>query len=195
MLVRLAELADRASVIEAVVAAFERDPAFRFFFPDDRLYLSQASAFVGCLFDKRLEHGTVWVAEDGAGAALWSPPDQLMTAESMARAKALTAVMERRIGPEASARLAAYDAVVEQGLPPQPFWYLGVLAVHPGQSGRGVGSALIEAGLTHVRARNAMAILETTNPRNLTYYRRRNWELIKAVESSTPSTVWIFRAT
>ena len=65
---------DRDRVIDTVVAAFAADPAFRFFFPDDPTYAAHAAAFAGWLFDRRVGHGTVWVADGGASVAMWEPP-------------------------------------------------------------------------------------------------------------------------
>lgn len=195
MHVRRATEADRPRVIETVVAAFARDPAFRYFFPDDERYGDQASSFVGYLFDKRIGHGTVWVTDDCAATALWSPPDHMLTDDHRRRAADLGAAMTMQVGPEATARLNTYDAVVDRGLPAQPFWYLGILAAHPTRAGRGLGKTVMDAGLEHVRVVGGTAILETTNPSNPAYYQRWGWEVIQTVESDTPSTVWILRAT
>lgn len=195
MHVRRATEADRSVVIETVVAAFERDPAFRYFFPEDHCYVAQATAFVGYLFDKRIDHQTVWVTDDGSATALWSPPDHMLTDDHKKRASALASDMQEHVGIESAARLDAYDAAVDRGLPDQPFWYLGILAAHPTRAKRGSGHAVMNAGLDHVRANAGTAILETTNPKNPSYYQRRGWEIVSAVDADTPSTVWILRST
>lgn len=194
MHVRLATEADRPLVIETVVAAFAQDPAFRYFFPGDDRYREQATAFVGYLFDKRIEHRTIWVTEDCSATSLWSPPDHMLTENSRARAVALAASMQQQVGADAATRLGTYDAAVDRGLPPQPFWYLGILAAHPTRAGGGFGRAVMDAGLEHVRTAGGVAILETTNPGNPAYYQRWGWEVIDTVESETPSTVWILQA-
>ncbi len=191
MMTRVATDADRPQVIRTVVAAFASDPAFRYFFADNETYAEKASAFVGYLFDKRIDSTTVWVTADCSAASLWSPPDHLLTDESRQRSNGLERAMNESIGPEAAARLQTYNAVVDDGLPRQPFWYLGILAVHPDAAGRGFGKAVMTAGLDAVRENNGTAILETTNVRNPAYYTRSGWALVNTIETTTPSTIWI----
>ena len=70
----IATKADRDRVVETVVAAFAKDPAFRFFFTDDATFERDAAAFAAYLFDVRVDHGTVWVVDGGAAVAMWDPP-------------------------------------------------------------------------------------------------------------------------
>ena len=192
MKVRLAAPSDRVPVVGTVVAAFDRDPAFRYFLGDDD-FQRKATAFVEYLFDKRIIHDTVWVTEGGEAAALWSPPDHLFTYEQKSYANALRAEMRERIGVDAVSRLDTYDRAVDAGLPKEPHWYLGVLATHPIRAGRGFGRAVMDAGLAHVRGQGGLAVLETTNPRNPSYYERAGWDLLSTVDCATPSTIWIMK--
>ncbi len=191
MKIRVASATDRERVVRTVVSAFELDPAFRYFFPDDGNYVESASVFVGYLFDKRVGFDTVWVADDCSAASLWSPPDHMLTDESRARNFDLERSMQHVIGLEATARLDAYNSAVDGVLPSQPFWYLGILAVHPDSAGRGLGLAVMNAGIEFVRSNRGMAILETTNERNPEYYRRSGWHILNKIETTTPSTLWI----
>src|SRR4051794_6097136 len=52
--IRAAIPADRERVVESVVAAFDQDPAFRYFFADASTFAEQAAAFAAYLFDKRV---------------------------------------------------------------------------------------------------------------------------------------------
>ena len=65
---------DRELVVATVVAAFDRDPAFRYFF-DDADFAAQAATFAGYLFDKRVSRNTVWMVGKAFAVSLWDGPD------------------------------------------------------------------------------------------------------------------------
>jgi ribosomal protein S18 acetylase RimI-like enzyme len=192
--VRVAEVTDRADVVATTVAAFEHDPAFRYFFPDDERYHAQATAFAEFLFDKRVGHGTVWVTDGCEAASLWSPPTNRTNDADAARVADLHRAMIRRIGNDAAAWLDAYERAVAAELPADAgYWYLGILACHPAHGGRGFGSAVMRAGVQLVRASNGVAYLETTNPANVAYYESAGWRLTATIETTTPSTIFVLR--
>jgi GNAT superfamily N-acetyltransferase len=190
MNVRLATEADRSAIVDTVVAAFDQDPAFRYFLGNDG-FPEKATAFVEYLFDKRIVHNTVWVTDKCEAVSLWSPPTSMFTDDHRKLSVQLQAIMRERIGPTAAARLDIYDAAVDVGLPTEPHWYLGILAAHPALAEKGAGRAVMEAGLAHVREHDGLAVLETTNPRNPAYYERAGWALANTVECATPSTIWV----
>jgi GNAT superfamily N-acetyltransferase len=179
--VRQATPADRDRVVGTFVAAFIDDPALRYFFPGEE-YAAHAPAFAGALFDKRVDAGTVWVADGGAAIALWDGPAR---PDRVAPDVPPLALPE---GPRG--RLDAYDAAVHHHLPSVPHWYLGVLATHPDRTGQRLGRAVMAAGLAEAATDGLPAYLETTNPRNVDLYRRAGWEV--AARTGVPGLdVWV----
>jgi GNAT superfamily N-acetyltransferase len=175
---RVAVQDDRQSVIETVVAAFDRDPAFRYFF-DSEDFAAQAATFAGYLFDRRVTRETVWVVGQAFAASLWDGPEQDPPAHLDLPEKVL-------------ARLEAYHEAVQGSIPQTPHWYLGVLATHPGHAGRRLGRLAMQAGLDLAARDGLPAYLETTNPGNVELYRRSGWEVTRAVESG-PIPIWVMR--
>lgn len=193
--VRRAGRPDRGVVVATVVAAFVRDPAFRFFFPDDAAYPQQAAAFVGYLFDKRLRDATVWMHGDGSAVALWSPPGTNPHRDAPPDVLRLRAAMIDAIGPDAAGRLGEYDAAVSGALPTaEAYWYLGVLACLPARAGSGLGSAVMRVGMGEARSQGTPAYLETTNPANVGYYERAGWRVTATIPDALPVSVWVLRA-
>jgi ribosomal protein S18 acetylase RimI-like enzyme len=183
-LARSATIADRGRVIDTFMAAFLDDPALRFFFPGE-MYAEHAPAFVGALFDRRVGVGTIWVAEDGVSVAMWDGPGTGSYAEPPVEFDPPPA----QLPSDARARLEAYDAAVLAMLPESPYWYLGVLATHPDQAGRGLGRAVTAAGLRESAAAGLPAYLETTNPANVDLYRRWGWQIAERVPEPLP--IWV----
>jgi GNAT superfamily N-acetyltransferase len=167
--VRVATVQDRDRVIETVVAAFEDDPALRFFFPDRDEYLSEAPAFVGHLFDHRVGLGTVWVVDGGSAVAMWNPPN------------AGYAEITAGLSTEALERLDRFDAAVHAALPAQPYWYLGLLATHPDHAGKQWGRLAMAEGLSRAEADGLAAVLETATETNVRIYTDRGWRVLETL--------------
>ncbi|GAB6903745.1 GNAT family N-acetyltransferase [Kineosporia succinea] len=177
-MITVATPADRPAVVRMLVAAFVTDPFLRLAFPDDAEYPAGAEAFFGHLFDQRVGHGTVWIADGGTAAALWEPPG-------------ITLKPELRLDEPARSRMRAYDDAVHHALPAEPFFYLGVLGTHPDHQGRGHGRAVMAAGLEEAARQNLPAYLETTNPGNVALYERAGWRVTAELDSPLP--VWVMK--
>lgn len=186
--VRPATAADREPVVATVVGAFDRDPAFRYFFDADR-FAEQAAAFAGALFDRRLARDAVWVVDDGDAVAMWEPPDD--TAEP----PGAPGDDDVDVLPDAvRARLGAWDAAVHHLMPQEPHWYLGILATHPRRAGEGLGRQVVAPGLTAVAAAGSTAWLETATATNVAMYVRRGWEVSGSAEvAGVTATVLRYR--
>lgn len=177
----LATNEDRESVVATVVAAFAADPAFRYFFGDEREDPGARRVFAEYLFDLRAGTDSVWLVDGGAAVAMWDPPG-------------------RQDGPglptslpaDARQRLRGYDMAVHGAFPKSPFWYLGVLATHPQHAGRRLGRAVMQAGLDRARADRVPAYLETATARNVALYERSGWEVTQEM-TVDGLDVWILR--
>lgn len=179
MTLRIATMDDRDTVVGVATAAFASDPFLRYLLPDDADYAEHAPQFFGALFDKRVGGGTVWIIEDGAAIAMWDGPGSTDDAIF-------------RLPSEAMALMAPYDDAVHGLLPDGRHWYLGVLATHPDHAGRGLGRAVMRAGLARAAADGLPAYLETTNAGNVELYQRLGWAIESQAEQPLP--LWIMRA-
>jgi GNAT superfamily N-acetyltransferase len=177
--VRLATPGDRERVVGSLTAAFVADPVLRYLFPSDAEFRTGAPVFFGALFDKRVRSGTVWVADDGSAASLWDAPDGAGSSDLSG------------LGAGALSRLNQYDAAIHGALPRIPFWYLGVLGTHPDAAGRGLGRAVMAAGIAAAAESGLPCVLETSKPENLEYYARHGWQVTDVVDA--PVRTWILR--
>ncbi|GAA3193043.1 GNAT family N-acetyltransferase [Dactylosporangium siamense] len=173
--IEVATPAHRAAAVATVVSAFAADPAFRYFCPDDETYLSDAEAIAGGLFDSRVGHGTVWVADGGAAVAMWDGPDAPPSSHTP-------------IG-----RFAVYEHAVAAVMPRYPRWYLGVLACHPERRGQRLGRAVMAPGLRRAAGAGLPALLETSNPGNVAVYRSVGFDVLEHLTVDAELPVWIMR--
>ncbi|MFG1925358.1 GNAT family N-acetyltransferase [Cryptosporangium sp. NPDC048952] len=191
--IAVATAADRDRTLDSLVAAFRNDPVLRYLFPDDELYAVGAPAFFGRLFDKRVHRNTIWTINHGVATALWEPPaDETGSRRKNEGAEGPHVDEIGALLPEdALQRVDAYDDAVHALLPTMPFWYLGVLGTHPDSVGRGWGRAVMRAGLRRAAEDGLPAVLETSSPTNVEFYRRGGWEVVDEVADPLP--IWVLR--
>jgi ribosomal protein S18 acetylase RimI-like enzyme len=168
----------REEVLRTITTAFAADPFLRLMFPDDDEYATHAPAFFGALFDKRAGSGTVWMLNDGEAVAMWDGPG-------------VTAEAKFELPAAAKAVMDAYDESVHGAFPATRHWYLGVLATDPQHAGRGLGRAVMRAGLARAAADGLPAYLETTNPANVELYQRGGWSIDAQFDAPLP--IWVMR--
>jgi ribosomal protein S18 acetylase RimI-like enzyme len=78
--------------------------------------------------------------------------------------------------------------------PKEPRWFLPLIGVDPAYQGRGLGDALMSFALQHCDRDRAPAYLESTNPRNISLYRRHGFEPLGKIQvGSSPPLVPMVR--
>ena len=160
--VRKTDDADRDLVSAVLTAAFYDDPVTAWITPDRAERLGVMRPVFGLYFDAFHRHGETYVTEDGQGAALWLPPGrELIPPDELEDFGRRT---EEAAGPYAG-RLFELDEFFAAHAPAEPHWHLQVLAVVPGQQGKGLGSALLDEVLPRLDRDGEAAYLESTTPR------------------------------
>ncbi|GCD48210.1 GNAT family N-acetyltransferase [Streptomyces paromomycinus] len=120
-----------------------------------------------------LDHGKVWVADDGDAVAVWTTPETADAGNVFAE-----------IGPqfaEIAGDRADFSAQAEAAMgphrPTEPVWFLGSVGVDPGRQGQGLGGAVIRPGLEAAEQAGVPAFLETSDERNVRFYERLGFEV------------------
>ncbi|MEU4203608.1 GNAT family N-acetyltransferase [Streptomyces sp. NPDC039022] len=120
-----------------------------------------------------LDHGKVWVADDGDAVAVWTTPETANAGNVFAE-----------IGPqfaEIAGDRADVSAQAEAAMgphrPTEPVWFLGSVGVDPGRQGQGLGGAVIRPGLEAAEQAGVPAFLETSDERNVRFYERLGFEV------------------
>lgn len=194
MKIRLARPDDRERVVATIVAAFANDPIFQFFFDDSAGYDELAPVFAGYLFDVRVARGSVWTTDDSMAVALWDMPGAANEAPAeVARVATLRQAAEIALGASGG-RIVSYDDLVEPALPEEPHAYLGILASHPSQRGKGLARHVASAGLEYAREHDLVAFLETGAPDNVRVYESAGWTIHAALPDVCGNPVWVMQS-
>ena len=181
--VRPASEREQQAVIDVITLAFSSDPMARWAYPNPATYLAVMPQTVMAFGGNGFAHGTVHLADGGAAAAMWLPPDVHPDAERLA------ALSEQHTPRE---RLADMMQVFEQmdGYhPAEPCWYLPLIGVDPACQGRGHGSALLRYALANCDRDRASAYLESSNPRNIPLYERHGFQTLGRIQAGTSPTI------
>lgn len=190
--IRQATERDRGPIVAMVTAAFAEDPAWRFLLGDREDYASLAPEFAGALFDLRASLGHVWVSGDLASVAMWRAPrgedhSQELAERVWARYRAV-------VGEGAFGRLDAYNAAIAEAVPPDPHWYLGVLATDPARRREGLASAVLAPVIAQADASGLACCLETSTEANRRFYAGRGFtEVTEAHLPGGPPIWWLRR--
>jgi len=125
--------------------------------------------------------GHTYVLADGDGAvraaAVWSPPDVGMYTE--AEVELWIPALAGAAGAEAVQRLGALGEVVRTLHPrDRSHFYLATLGVVAEGRGRGLGVETVAPVLARCDADRLPAYLESSNPRNRTFYERLGFRVI-----------------
>jgi len=173
--IRSAGLDEMPQAVSTIVAAFITDPFARFIWPSPYEYLRCSPAFIRAFAGGGFEHGAAYVCADFSGAALWLPPDVHPDAETLEKITRETAE---------SAHVAdVFGALEQMGQfhPEGRHWYLPIIGVEPNARGRGLGAELMGRALARCDEDGLPAYLESTNPRNISLYRRFGFNVIDEI--------------
>ncbi|HXU73931.1 MAG TPA: GNAT family N-acetyltransferase [Polyangia bacterium] len=159
-----------------LAAAFQDDPMWRWALGRDATDERRArlDRFFGALVRKVYAgKELVFTAGDFAGSAVWTPPGAWKF--SLADEARVAPAVLGAFGAAGTVRLLQLLAGVERVHLREPHYYLFAIGADPAHQGRGVGAALLAPMLARCDAERMPAYLESSNPANLTFYRRHGF--------------------
>ena len=129
-----------------------------------------------------LPFGGCYVAEGYAGSAIWAPAGKPLHTGIGA---VLTMLPVFRFVWNRLPTTLRLLNLIESMHPKEPHWYLASLGTAVELQGKGVGSALMQPVLSHCDAAGLPCYLESSKERNVPFYRRHGFEVVREV--ATPN--------
>jgi ribosomal protein S18 acetylase RimI-like enzyme len=180
--------ADEDAAVGTIVLAFAADPMARWTWPHAHQYTAAMPRMARAFGGRAFSSASAFCTDGYAGAALWLPPD--MHPDE----KELDAVLESTVAPSIATEVASIFEQMAKYHPTEPHWYLPLIGVDPAHQGEGHGDALMKHVLAHCDRDHRAAYLESSNPRNIPFYRRHGFEQLGAIQvGSSPTLVPMLR--
>lgn len=189
--VRRASPADVGLVGDVLADAFFDDPVVSWLIPPGvrhrrqrvgRLWAETAASYFR-------QDKPAFLAADGQGAALWSPPGRWLApqSEQLREVPQMVRVFGRLL-----LRASRVQTQMIKAHPRQPkHWYLYAIGARAGSQGRGIGSALLAEMLPVIDAAGEPAYLESSNERNVPLYERHGFTVVEELQlSGGGPTMW-----
>lgn len=176
--IRTALASEKEAVLRTITLGFLSDPVARWIWPEGEIYLKVMPEFAQAFGGSAFNRSSADIAGDFQAASLWLPPD------SEPDGAAIDEIFAWSVRDEISEDLSAVFAQMDAFHPKsRPCWYLPMIAADPAFAGRGLGAALLHQGLARCDAAGQIAYLESSNPRNLNFYRRHGFELMGEIQA------------
>ena len=166
--VREATLDDATALAGIAAAGFYDDPVMSWVFPDATKRLKYLRFLFGGLVRSFLPDDGVVHILDGACATFWRRPGFEGHRDE--------APGDSPLPPDVTERMGILDKAMSAVHPRTPHWYLNVISTLPAHQGKGLGGRTLAPVLAVCDADGVPAYLESSNPRNMTLYRRHGFE-------------------
>ncbi len=165
---------DRA--VATLAAAFHNDPAMVHMLPDPHSRARRLTKLIGWMVDQHLRLGLVLGTPDVSAVTLWREPGMVHYHEPLWHPGALRFIpIFGRHLPRALRTEEGISSHVPRG---EDWMYLKMAGVHPDHQGKGLGGAVIRAGLARAAQRGVPSVLETATPSNVGLYQRLGYSVI-----------------
>ncbi|MFC7328006.1 GNAT family N-acetyltransferase [Marinactinospora rubrisoli] len=164
--VRPAVPEDAAAIADALADAFADYGWTRWALPEDDYHGRLRAMQLYFIERIGLPHGRIWVTDDVSAAAVWTCPDIEVPADLFAAPELIGLYGDR------AAAVARADELLAPHRPAEPCWFLATVGVRGDVQGRGLGGRVIAPGLRAADESGRPAFLETSEPRNVRFYRR-----------------------
>jgi ribosomal protein S18 acetylase RimI-like enzyme len=173
---RHAIAADLPELTATLANAFFDDPLTSWIFPDPAVRPQQLRSWMRLTTEMGLTRGHLYTAGGNRSAAIWSPPDVTLFDELWGAR--LAQLLTQELGDRAGEVLKGLAGALASQPDDEPHFYLFTLGTHSEQQGSGFGARVVEPVLAICDEQGLPAHLESSNERNLSFYRRHGFEVL-----------------
>jgi ribosomal protein S18 acetylase RimI-like enzyme len=170
---RRATLDDAVNLSKLFASAFMDDPLFDYMVrPGARRTAALEMFFHEILRARDIPQGEVWMSSDGHACVCWLKPDARRSPGGLVRKLSWLPFFVRVYSLARFARGMTMMEAMEKNHPREQHFYLTFIAVSPEYRGVGLGSRILKATLKQIDAAGMAAYVESSNPKNATFYER-----------------------
>jgi ribosomal protein S18 acetylase RimI-like enzyme len=172
--VRTATPEDLAIIVDTAARSLDTEAMLRWSFGEDR-FEDRIRRHFAHYDGENARRGWIRMIDDGAGIAVWIPPDAREEHEAIGAAPP---GREAEILGDHAERHAAFWGWIGEHEPSEPLFYLSHVGVAPERQGEGLGSVLMSDGLAVGDREGVPTWLETSREDNVAYYERFGYRTV-----------------
>jgi GNAT superfamily N-acetyltransferase len=173
---RLVEAEEVPRAVNIQLAAFVADPIMRWMWPEAHDFVTNFPRLVHGFGGGAFANDAADVNEEFSGGALWLPPGVSPDG------KALEKLFKETIAEPTRSEILSVLEQMDESHPKEEHWHLAVIGVDAAHQGKGVGADLMQHRLATLDAMGVHAYLESSNPRNVPFYQRHGFEIVREIQ-------------
>jgi len=175
--IKTATSSDEAAISDALTLAFAADPVMRWLYPHPGKFLKHFPELMRHFGANSFANASAHYVDGFAGAALWLPPGVTFDAD------AIGTLMLRTVDEKLHTDLFTIFNQMPEYHPHEPHWYLAAIGINPSRQNQGQGAVLIQHALRTCDRNHQSAYLESSNPRNISFYRKHGFEVLATLQA------------
>lgn len=176
--IRKPAAAETTRLADVLASAFQDDPVFTWWIPDDDRRRATLPPFFGLFVEAFRPHDLIYADAETTGTAVWGPPSNPLGIEDE---EAFGSRMEQIVAEVDLPRVFEITTMLEEHHPSAPHFYLQWAAVVPRCQGRGIGSALLRPVLDRCDREGVPAYTEATSMDNRRLYERHGFAFVSEI--------------
>ena len=170
---RRATLDDAVNLSRLFASVFADDPLFDYMVRPGAKRTSALETFFREILSARdIPQGEVWMSSGGQACVCWLKPDARRSPGGLVQKLSWLPFFVRVFSLVRFARGMAMLEAMEKNHPGKPHYYLTFIAVAAEYHGVGLGSRILKATLKQIDAAGMGAYVESSNPKNWSFYER-----------------------
>ena len=172
--VKVSNIEEQSRVVNTLLLAFSNDPLQRYFMPDPSIYFKNSTIWFENAASQSISINSLFTIEDCSGVAIWFKPNFEVQFDALE-------VTMNDLPSDSLKDISKYFEEFQKNKP-KDAWYLEYLGVDPSKHSLGIGSSLLKQTLEKIDQLHQPAYLESSNPRNLTLYKRHGFEVVTKLQ-------------
>jgi ribosomal protein S18 acetylase RimI-like enzyme len=170
---------DLDALTETLVSAFTDDPLFDWIFDIAESRKEQSEYWMRFSLEMGFTRGQVHAASENRTTAIWFPPG--LTVFNPFWGGRLANLLKDLVGDRMPEVIGGLSRILGDHDEREAHYYLFTLGTHADQQGQGLGSHVMTPVLEECDAERIPARLESSNIKNLSFYRRHGFEVIDEI--------------
>lgn len=182
-------------VASILAECFIDDPFFDFVFGEIPNKLNAFNAFFELFIADAMERGKFTIAPEEQGACVWYPAEVEIFNERFEQMLVeVVSIVCNLAGEESGKRYEHLIKKIGDLEPKETHCEVFFIGLKPPARNKGIGKSLLQPVLDYADAKRVGCYLVSSNPRNISFYKRHNFQEVGAIEiSATYSMTGMWR--